>query len=204
MNRIKKLTLPLFAACLCAALIGCSEDKKETKSTAPTAQEQVGKEAAQAVQQPVEQAKEAAVQVEAAAKQAAEATTEAADKAAEASSDAAKKAAEATTEAADKATEATSQAAEKAAEATTEAAAEAPALPLKKKRVSRASWHAHPFFFVRNRPPRSDRGGPTRKLRPASGPLPPARGSVFAAPARQSSPAGHRGGRWGRRAARGP
>ena len=74
MNRIKKLTLPLFAACLCAALIGCSEDKKETKSTAPTAQEQVGKEAAQAVQQPVEQAKEAAVQVEAAAKQAAEAT----------------------------------------------------------------------------------------------------------------------------------
>ena len=78
MNRIKKLTLPLFAACLCAALIGCSEDKKEAKSTAPATQ-QVGKEAAQAVQQPVEQAKEAAGQVEAAAKQAAEATTQAAD-----------------------------------------------------------------------------------------------------------------------------
>ena len=87
MNRIKKLTLPLFAACLCAALIGCSEDKKETKSTAPTAQEQVGKEAAQAVQQPVEQAKEAA-------RTTTEAVGKAADQAAEATSETAKKAAE--------------------------------------------------------------------------------------------------------------
>ena len=97
MNRIKKLTLPLFAACLCAALIGCSEDKKETKSAAPASQEQ-------AVQQPVEQAK-----------QAAEATTQAVGEAAE-------QAAEATKEAADKAAETTAEAVDKAAEVTGEAA----------------------------------------------------------------------------------
>lgn len=71
MNRIKKLTLPLFAACLCAALIGCSEDKKETKSTAPTAQEQVGKEAAETTGQAAEKTVEAAAEAAGAAEKAA-------------------------------------------------------------------------------------------------------------------------------------
>jgi hypothetical protein len=63
----KKIAYAFAGMALCSiALWGCSEDrgKKEEKKTV-TVQEQMGKEAAQTLQKPLEEARKTAVQVEA-------------------------------------------------------------------------------------------------------------------------------------------
>ena len=88
MNTVKKLTFGLTALTLCSMVLwGCSEDqnKKEEKKTV-TVQEQmdkVGKDAAQALQKPMEEARKTAVQVEAKAEQAMKEVAEGTKKAAQ-------------------------------------------------------------------------------------------------------------------------
>jgi len=67
MNTVKKLTFAFTGLALCSMVLwGCSEDqnKKQEKKTV-TVQEQMGKDAAQALQKPMEEARKTAVQVEA-------------------------------------------------------------------------------------------------------------------------------------------
>jgi len=79
----KNIACAFAGLALCSmTLWGCSgeQEKKEEKKTM-TVQEQMGKEAAQALQKPVDEARKAAAQVEAKADQALKETTEGAKKA---------------------------------------------------------------------------------------------------------------------------
>lgn len=81
----KKFVSILASLGLCALLmVGCSGDqgKKEEKKTV-TAQEQVGKDAAQALQKPMEEARKTAAQVEVKTEQAMKDMAEGAKKAAQ-------------------------------------------------------------------------------------------------------------------------
>lgn len=83
MNTVKKLTFAFTALTLCSMVLwGCSEDqnKKQEKKTV-TVQEQMGKDAAQALQKPVEEARQAKTQVEAKNDQALQDATEGTKKA---------------------------------------------------------------------------------------------------------------------------
>lgn len=88
MNTVKKLTFAFTGLALCSMVLwGCSEDqnKKEEKKNV-TVQEQmgkVGKDAAQALQKPMEEARKTAVQVEAKAEQALKDVAEGTKKAAQ-------------------------------------------------------------------------------------------------------------------------
>jgi hypothetical protein len=92
MNTVKKLTFAFTALTLCSmVLCGCSEDqnKKQEKKTV-TVQEQMGKDAAQTLQKPIEEARKTAVQVEAKADQASKDVAEGAKKGAQETSPAPK------------------------------------------------------------------------------------------------------------------
>ena len=92
MNTVKKLTFAFTALTLCSMVLwGCSEDqnKKQEKKTA-TVQEQMGKDAAQALQKPTEEARKTAAQVEAKADQALKDGTDGAKKGAQETSPAPK------------------------------------------------------------------------------------------------------------------
>jgi hypothetical protein len=61
----------MILACCAGLLVGCSEDQsKKQEKTGMSKQEQMGKEAAQALKQPVEDAKKAAAEVSGKADQA--------------------------------------------------------------------------------------------------------------------------------------
>ena len=83
MNTVKKLIFAFTGLALCSMVLwGCSEDqnKKQEKKTV-TVQEQMGKDAAQALQKPVEEARQAKTQVEAKNDQALQDVTEGTKKA---------------------------------------------------------------------------------------------------------------------------
>jgi len=92
MNTVKKLTFAFTALALCSmVLCGCSEDqnKKEGKKTV-TVQEQMGKDAAQTLQKPMDEARKTAAQAEAKTDQALKDGTDGAKKGAQETSPAPK------------------------------------------------------------------------------------------------------------------
>lgn len=85
MKTVKKLTFAFTALTLCSMVLwGCSEDqnKKQEKKTV-TVQEQMGKDAAQALQKPMGEARKTAAQVEAKTDQALKDGTDGAKKGAQ-------------------------------------------------------------------------------------------------------------------------